>query len=504
MLESILKSFNIDVINTLIILSILITFAIGIWFSYKKIFTDFVNFIPTLFTTIGIFGTFLGIVLGLLHFDQTNIETSFPPLLDGLKTAFISSIVGIFASLVFKTLSTFSFFNPKDEEEYKVTPKMLLTTMQAQVDEIAKLKNAIISHEETALFGQIKGLRADINSNAKLSIRRSESHIKLQQQNLTQFSQQLWNEFQQISTSLSETATKQIIEALRQVIADFNHNLTEQFGHNFKYFNEGIKNSIQWQENYKVQFEQMQQLYAQAVESLLVSEASLAQVNEQSQQIPKTMTELKNIINVNQYQIEELEKNLEAFSIMKNNAIEAVPLINQYLQSTIQDLGSTMNLANEYHNNLLVESERYIHSHINISNQFLEKFGDETNKGLTQIQSMNHNLIDDVELVKNNLINSTQLLERRLLEIINNLAEQQFNQSQQVFKSLESNMANQAEITSQNIESQLAHIDAAMKQEINTVMSEMGNAISQISNQFVNDYSKLTQRVVHNIDQQVD
>lgn len=46
-------------------------------------------------TVLGILGTFIGIGLGLIEFDTNNIEQSVPPLLEGLKTAFLTSIFGI-------------------------------------------------------------------------------------------------------------------------------------------------------------------------------------------------------------------------------------------------------------------------------------------------------------------------------------------------------------------------------------------------------------------------
>ncbi len=46
---------------------------------------------PTILTTIGIFGTFLGVALGLARFDTTNVQASVPALLAGLKTAFWAS-----------------------------------------------------------------------------------------------------------------------------------------------------------------------------------------------------------------------------------------------------------------------------------------------------------------------------------------------------------------------------------------------------------------------------
>ena len=50
--------------------------------------------------TSGILLTFYGIWIGLVGFDVTDIEKSIPLLLEGLKTAFSSSIVGLTTSMV--------------------------------------------------------------------------------------------------------------------------------------------------------------------------------------------------------------------------------------------------------------------------------------------------------------------------------------------------------------------------------------------------------------------
>ena len=59
------------------------------------------DFIPQLFPTLGILFTFLGIAIGLWNFDSNNIEKSIPELMNGLKTAFIVSIFGVFLLVVF-------------------------------------------------------------------------------------------------------------------------------------------------------------------------------------------------------------------------------------------------------------------------------------------------------------------------------------------------------------------------------------------------------------------
>jgi len=59
--------------------------------------------IPSVFVSIGLLGTFLGITAGLLEFnvDASNITMSIEELLDGLKTAMFTSIAGIMLSIIF-------------------------------------------------------------------------------------------------------------------------------------------------------------------------------------------------------------------------------------------------------------------------------------------------------------------------------------------------------------------------------------------------------------------
>lgn len=60
----------------------------------------FIEQIPSLVSTLGVLGTFAGITLGLIFFDTSNLTNSIPLLLDGLKTAFFTSLTGMIGSLV--------------------------------------------------------------------------------------------------------------------------------------------------------------------------------------------------------------------------------------------------------------------------------------------------------------------------------------------------------------------------------------------------------------------
>jgi methyl-accepting chemotaxis protein len=69
--------------------------------------------IPQVFPTIGILGTFIGIAYGLWSFDENKIEESIPPLLGGLKTAFLASIGGIILSIIFSKFTAYKLWKNK-------------------------------------------------------------------------------------------------------------------------------------------------------------------------------------------------------------------------------------------------------------------------------------------------------------------------------------------------------------------------------------------------------
>lgn len=61
-----------------------------------------IEMLPTVVSTLGVLGTFAGITLGLYFFDSSpdNLKTSIPLLLNGLKTAFFTSLTGMVLSMI--------------------------------------------------------------------------------------------------------------------------------------------------------------------------------------------------------------------------------------------------------------------------------------------------------------------------------------------------------------------------------------------------------------------
>ena len=90
------------------------------------------NFYINLLPILGVIGTFLGICLGLANFDSTEIESSVPQLLQGLKTAFWTSFIGT-SWAVFLNIR----YSSKDKEENDEEEEVSL--LKLQIEELQKL-----------------------------------------------------------------------------------------------------------------------------------------------------------------------------------------------------------------------------------------------------------------------------------------------------------------------------------------------------------------------------
>lgn len=398
MIENVLQVATAEIVAELVCYSILAVFVLSAFFAKTNRFPALVNYTPSLLTTIGIFGTFTGIVIGLLMFDHTNIDGSISALLAGLKTAFITSLLGILSSILFKILQTMGLLQSKvtiENEVVEATPVDILNAINLQGQGIEKLVNTIGGDQDKSLVNLIQLMRSDVNDHQKISAKIAQESneslieinkkLEVQQTVFTEFSDKLWIKMQDFADMLSKSATETVIEALKQVISDFNQNLTEQFGENFKQLNESVKDLVTWQDNYKGQLSDMIEQYKQGVIAITETEKSVAQISTESKVIPSTMNDLKEVMTVNKHQLDELERHLEAFKDIRDKAVEAVPEIRKQIDETVSTITDSVTLANEHYKTLLTESDKYIQTHISTSNELLEKFVSNSKEGVEAI-----------------------------------------------------------------------------------------------------------------------
>src|SRR5690554_1272203 len=103
-LENAVASVEVGLVTDIFLGLLAFVFVLACFWKRGNKHHPFTQYSPTLLTTLGILGTFFGIVAGLLAFDVTDIDGSIQGLLAGMKTAFITSLVGMFLSIVYKVL----------------------------------------------------------------------------------------------------------------------------------------------------------------------------------------------------------------------------------------------------------------------------------------------------------------------------------------------------------------------------------------------------------------
>tara|TARA_R110002096_G_scaffold26518_1_gene81731 strand:- start:2678 stop:3844 length:1167 start_codon:yes stop_codon:yes gene_type:complete len=175
-----------------------------------------------LMTGIGILGTFFGVVVGLQDFDPQNVGGSIGPLLEGLKVSFATSVGGLFAAIFTEVIE-----RAFPSKRASVGDPIVDTLNQHMHGLSDLIEGAQKANESVA--NNVAGLRTEMRDESTKV--RKALEMALEQ--------------------LSKGATEEIIKALENVIEDFNRNLSEQFGENFKQLNEACLRLVEWQGAYK-------------------------------------------------------------------------------------------------------------------------------------------------------------------------------------------------------------------------------------------------------------
>ena len=139
-----------------------ITVALCIWFTLKSMNNASRNIVDNgaqHVMTVGVTFTFIGIIIALFNFDVSNIDAiraSISAFLSGMKTAFITSIIGIFFSLFISR-----FVQAKVERNSKLTLNKQLADI---ADNAAVIPNLILQLKASMDKSDLSDLKGELAS----------------------------------------------------------------------------------------------------------------------------------------------------------------------------------------------------------------------------------------------------------------------------------------------------------------------------------------------------
>ena len=541
-LEGLLRSATANSVTELFIWIMVAIFVVAVLQGKKGKHGQFLEHAPAVLVSLGILGTFIGIVIGLLDFDAHDIKNSIEGLLDGLKTAFITSLVGMSLSLVLKALDAWWFAPARSKAEAvpdTVTPEHIYGAMNRQVQLLETLNQSLSGNEEGSVSGQLKLLRTDMND-FRQGLTRDQQ----------EFRQALFTQLMQFAEMLSRSATEVVIEALRQVIQDFNRNLVEQFGDNFKALNESVVKMIDWQEQYKQHVETLEARIETAVrelertataneaisKSLATSELSIGSIENHCQSIPSAIGQLTPVLQTNQHQIQELQRHLEAFVALRDQAVRAVPEMQQHMDAITKQLSEKMHeVATKMHegaqefgrsvdhtNTALTEASHVISSHTeqigtnmkDASEEFATSVRDTMEVMLRNAKTLEQQMGQAVEQTTLALSNELKRVAEHIqssftasvdatLTSLKNSVEASLSHTEtqlqgsanRTLGAVEAQVREATDRANASLHAQLGAMDKAIERELEKVFREMGSALATISRRIADDHAELTQRM---------
>lgn len=362
---------------------------------------------PTILTTVGIFATFFAIAHGLSAFDSSKVQESVPSLLAALKTAFWASVIGVGGALTLK-LRDQAFGHIRDKEAIKSPEDVTIADLAALLQNI---QHALADHHEGSLLSQLKLSRQD--SNDRLDALRAAQTEAL--------------------AKMSEMGSRALVEALRDVIRDFNARITEQFGDNFKQLNLAVGQLLVWQEGYKTTIETMVSQLNEVTELSKHATHHYATLVENAGAFTKIATDLSSLLSALETQKAHLQRTSEALAHLLKEASASLPAVERKFFQLSEELSNSVTRNQQLVGSALTESAK--------------------------------------------LLNETVASNQRTLS--STLAESARQTTELVAKTKE----------------QVTVLDTALSEELRKSLESLGGQLAALSEKFVSDYTPLTEKL---------
>lgn len=363
-----------------------------------------------------------------------------------MKTAFITSVTGLLLSIILKIWASIHQDKSENLDLDQVDASNILKFIEHHLTEQTNTqKKTAVIHEEL--------------------LQALTTHHEYVKQNNQQFAANLWDKLEKTAQILTKSATEEVILALNQLIKDFNHQLTEQFGENFKQLNHAVFELIQWQENYKQQLEQMQVQYQNHTNAVAATQQAIDNIHDNlshiahhAQSIPDSMERLAVAIELSHTQIDTLYDHLAAFADMKDKAVATLPSLSEQIDTMLQGMDdASQKLTEQFHQ---------IHQSIKAQPSIMQSTTQE-------------------------LKNTLERLVGQLEIDIKNITEKHAGSIKEQMNQLSNIAAQTLEDISDSIEGQINNFNTAEAKKIESDLQQMGSALISMTSQFTKDYKEL-------------
>lgn len=292
--------------------------------------------LPSVVSTLGVLGTFLGITVGLLYFDTNDLDNSIPDLLGGLKTAFFTSLAGMLCSLVLSRQVNSAMDEVAEKESdievaagkiCRAVEEMNRTTQSAIIE--MQRQNGVRAEEQSAFYQTFGQTMADIAKNTEgLSgyagetlelmsgmagaqneisdeIRKFSTLLRSEvdeiETKMTETNELLVHKFDEFSVLLKKSNTEALVEVMKNVTQEFQKQmdgLISRLVHeNFEQLNQSVGKLNTWQQENKVMIASLTEQYRQMTLNFEQTSSTLTDVSNDTRRLVSEGGKLKQLID---------------------------------------------------------------------------------------------------------------------------------------------------------------------------------------------------------------
>ena len=283
--------------------------------------------------------------------------------------------------------------------------------------------------------------------------------------NSTRENSELVMAFKEFSNYMLEENSKVFIEALNKTIRDFNINLVETFGSNFKQLNEAVSKLLDWQEHYKDTIELTTENQKTIFDSFRKIETQLDNFNQKAKGVNTIVSDLALSTK------EALEQNYRL-----NDSLEVLARLDDQVKELLPNF---MKINSNLDDNL-------------------KTFNEETNKITKELKEFIDNLSSSLDKSKNQV---SKLLEDTI-KSFSSIIEKSEENNKEIVRSTSEKIKSLNEDLDKHIREKITKIDKILKEKIqetddslkdnlNDIIKMLGN----ISEKFAEDYEPLANKL---------
>ena len=288
----------------------------------------FAKFAPTLLTSFGLLGIFLGTVIGLSVFDEQQLETSLAELFNGLGMAFITGVIGIFSALLVKL---FNRQKAKPMVLANITPTDIYRVL-TEIREHSANQNAILVGNGEKANAQQQYLQKVLKLQQVGFAQQVRLLEELNHSLCGENDNSLATQLQKWRASTEKTAkdsNQTLVQIIESPMKYFTNTIGEQIGENFQQINQAVAALHRWQHDYHEQI-------ISSVDDVNNSRVALGEMVTHIKAIPQTMQQLVPVIQSLQQQLQDTGQHLEGFQSLDQQTGKVLPLIETHLNDLAQ------------------------------------------------------------------------------------------------------------------------------------------------------------------------